>query len=156
GAGPAGLYAVMEISERRRNALMVDDNPQAGGQIWRDGPNAKQTSDAARFKAVLKRKRVEILTGTRVVGVAGERTLLLETADESMRVTYRTLILCTGAREFMLPFPGWTLPGVTGAGGLQALIKSGYDISGQRVVIAGSGPLLLATAQQVRQAGAHI
>ena len=51
---------------------------------------------------------------------------------------------------------GWTLPGVTGAGGLQALIKYGLDVRGQRTVIAGSGPLLLASAATARQAGARV
>ena len=54
------------------------------------------------------------------------------------------MILATGARELFLPFPGWTLPNVMGAGGLQALVKSGLPIDGKAVVVAGSGPLLLA------------
>jgi Uncharacterized NAD(FAD)-dependent dehydrogenases len=55
-----------------------------------------------------------------------------------------------------VPFPGWTLPGVTGAGGLQAQIKQGLTIHGERVVIAGSGPLLLAVANSVKQAGGEV
>jgi NADPH-dependent 2,4-dienoyl-CoA reductase/sulfur reductase-like enzyme len=51
-----------------------------------------------------------------------------------------------GARERFLPFPGWTLPGVMGAGGLQALVKNGLPIAGRKVIVAGSGPLLLAVA----------
>ena len=43
-----------------------------------------------------------------------------------------------------------------GAGGLQALVKSGLSVSGKRVVIAGSGPLLLAVAEYLRRAGAEI
>src|SRR5690606_19029920 len=52
--------------------------------------------------------------------------------------------------------PGWTLPGVTGAGALQALAKNGLPLKGERVVIAGSGPLLLASAATARQAGAQV
>ncbi|HEV2836176.1 MAG TPA: FAD/NAD(P)-binding oxidoreductase, partial [Pyrinomonadaceae bacterium] len=66
------------------------------------------------------------------------------------------LILATGARERFLPFPGWTLPNVFGAGGLQALVKTGLPIEGKRVVIAGSGPLLLAVAAYLRQCGANV
>lgn len=65
---------------------------------------------------------------------------LLENPDRALQVKAERLIICSGARELFIPFPGWTLPGVTGAGGLQALIKSGMDVRGQRVVIAGSGP----------------
>jgi NADPH-dependent 2,4-dienoyl-CoA reductase/sulfur reductase-like enzyme len=66
------------------------------------------------------------------------------------------LILATGARERFLPFPGWTLPGVAGAGGLQALVKSGLPIEGKKVVVAGTGPLLLAVAAYLRKRGAEV
>lgn len=55
-----------------------------------------------------------------------------------------------------MPFPGWTLPGVTGAGGLQALVKGGYPVAGKRVVVAGSGPLLLAVAATLTDRGARV
>ncbi|MEN1606837.1 FAD/NAD(P)-binding oxidoreductase, partial [Pseudomonas aeruginosa] len=58
--------------------------------------------------------------------------------------------------ELLLPFPGWTLPGVTGAGGLQALAKGGLPLAGQRLVVAGSGPLLLASAASASQCGARL
>jgi NADPH-dependent 2,4-dienoyl-CoA reductase/sulfur reductase-like enzyme len=69
---------------------------------------------------------------------------------------YGALVLATGARELLLPFPGWTLPGVTAAGGLQALAKQGWPLTGKRVVIAGSGPLLLAAAATARRHGAKV
>jgi D-hydroxyproline dehydrogenase subunit alpha len=69
---------------------------------------------------------------------------------------YDRLILAAGARERFLPFPGWTLPGVLGAGGLQALVKGGLDVRGKRVVVAGSGPLLLAVAELLRARGARV
>ncbi|MBV9123942.1 MAG: NAD(P)/FAD-dependent oxidoreductase, partial [Planctomycetes bacterium] len=61
-----------------------------------------------------------------------------------------------GARELFLPFPGWTLPGVFGAGALQALVKQGLPVRGQRVVVAGTGPLLLAVAALLRSEGAVV
>ena len=66
------------------------------------------------------------------------------------------MILATGARELFLPFPGWTLPNVMGAGGLQALVKSGLPIEGKSVVVAGSGPLLLAVAALLKKKGAVV
>ena len=55
-----------------------------------------------------------------------------------------------------LPFPGWTQPGVVGAGGLQALVKGGFPVAGRRVVVAGAGPLLLAAAGLLGLHGAKI
>ncbi|QLE70543.1 FAD-binding protein [Streptomyces rectiverticillatus] len=68
----------------------------------------------------------------------------------------RAVLFATGAYERQLPFPGWTLPGVVGAGGAQAMLKSGLVLPGQRIVVAGSGPLLLAVASSLAAAGARV
>ena len=83
-------------------------------------------------------------------------TLLAETPEGVCELSYTSLVLATGARERFLPFPGWTLPNVMGAGGLQALVKTGLPIEGKRVVVAGSGPLLLAVGAYLRGRGAEV
>lgn len=139
GAGPAGLAA----ARRAGGAVaIVDDNPAPGGQIWR-----------GRSPSVPAGK---LLCGARVVAAPEAGRLTLETYDAEIDVGYRSLILATGARERFLPFPGWTLPHVVGAGGLQALAKSGLPVEGKRIVIAGSGPLLLAVAKYMREHGAKV
>ncbi|MFJ4824528.1 NAD(P)/FAD-dependent oxidoreductase [Streptomyces bacillaris] len=70
--------------------------------------------------------------------------------------TARFLLLATGAYERQLPFPGWTLPGVVAAGGAQAMLKDSCALPGRRIVVAGSGPLLLAVAVSLAEAGAEI
>ncbi|CAG9263165.1 Putative oxidoreductase in 4-hydroxyproline catabolic gene cluster [Burkholderia cepacia] len=135
---------------------IVDDNPRAGGQIWRQGAAATLAPVATERLAVLRQPNVTHLAATRIVAETQPGTLLLEDDERGLLLDFRTLILCCGARELLLPFPGWTLPGVTGAGGLQALVKYGLDVRGQRTVIAGSGPLLLASAATARQAGARV
>ena len=82
--------------------------------------------------------------------------LLAETRSGVCEFSYKSVVLATGARERFLPFPGWTLPNVMGAGGLQALVKTGLPIEGKRVVVAGSGPLLLAVAAYLRARGADV
>ncbi|HSX71981.1 MAG TPA: FAD/NAD(P)-binding oxidoreductase, partial [Pseudomonas sp.] len=99
---------------------------------------------------------IEHLPATRVVALAGSKALLVEDPEQGRVIEYDRLILCTGARELLLPFPGWTLPGVTGAGGLQALIKGGMPVAGERIVISGSGPLLLASAATAKDNGATV
>ncbi|WP_447041422.1 FAD/NAD(P)-dependent oxidoreductase [Streptomyces sp. DSM 118878] len=71
-------------------------------------------------------------------------------------VRAHAVLLATGAHERHLPFPGWTLPGVISAGGAQAMLKSGLALPGRRVVVAGSGPLLLAAATSLTTAGADV
>jgi NADPH-dependent 2,4-dienoyl-CoA reductase/sulfur reductase-like enzyme len=139
GAGPAGLAAARRASECGKRVAIVDDNPAPGGQIWRGEkvalPNAK------------------VMCGARVVAAPAAGRLTLESGDD---LAYGALVVATGARERFLPFPGWTLPHVTGAGGLQALVKSGMPIAGKRVVVAGSGPLLLAVAAYLKKRGAIV
>ena len=163
GAGPAGMAAALAAAPSGMRITVVDDNPAPGGQIWRDGPGAQLPPLARQHREGLARHpNIEVLNGTRVVGL-GDRTnagnapaLILENTTRGWTQHAGQIILCTGARELLLPFPGWTLPGVTGAGGLQALIKGGVDVLGQRIVIAGTGPLLLAAAATAHKAGAHV
>jgi NADPH-dependent 2,4-dienoyl-CoA reductase/sulfur reductase-like enzyme len=97
-----------------------------------------------------------LLCGKRVFHQPDSGILLAEGANDVHELSYSSLVLATGARERFLPFPGWILPNVMGAGGLQAMVKSGLPIRGKRAVIAGTGPLLLAVASYLRKSGAEI
>ncbi len=79
-----------------------------------------------------------------------------EPLSRGVTMRFDRLILACGARERFLPFPGWTLPRVTGIGGLQMLVKGGWPLRGRRVVVAGSGPLLLAAAAHFVEQGADV
>ena len=156
GAGPAGLAAAYRASNEGLRVAVVDDNPNAGGQIWR-GEQKKSTSREARewFERI-RRATIEFVYGARVFQQIAPNVLLAETAQGVVELSYRHLILATGARERFLPFPGWTLPNVMGAGGLQALVKTGLSIKNKQVVIAGSGPLLLAVGAYLCDRGANV
>lgn len=157
GAGPAGLSAARAAASHGAEVVVLDDNPAPGGQIWRGGPGVELPAVArALLRDVAAHRSIRILNSAKVVGVLGANKLLVETDKAAIRMQWGKLILCTGARERLLPFPGWTLPGVTGAGGLQALIKGGMPVRGERIVIAGTGPLLLAAADTARKAGAEL
>jgi NADPH-dependent 2,4-dienoyl-CoA reductase/sulfur reductase-like enzyme len=146
GAGPAGIAAAVTA----KRAILLDDNPTIGGQIWRGG-NSNPWFER------LSCTDSKIVTGARVVSAdAVRQTLLVERNGKAETLSYEKLILATGAREFFLPFPGWTLPNVMGVGGLQALVKSGLPVEGKRIVVAGSGPLLLAVASYLQKCGAIV
>jgi D-hydroxyproline dehydrogenase subunit alpha len=162
GAGPAGIAAACAASESGATVGIVDDNPGPGGQIWRGlpagedfAPQSGHGSEQTEWHARLRAARLKHFYGTRIVAQAATGTLIAETYNETISLEYKKLILATGARERFLPFPGWTLPGVMGAGGWQALVKSGclpVD-SDTRIVIAGSGPLLLAVGAFIQWLG---
>ena len=155
GVGPAGLAAAQRASAAGLDVILLDAAPQAGGQIWR-ARQGVAAEPVARALARLAPAGVRVLAGTRVVMALPERTLLIDGPDGAQRLRWNALVLATGARERLLPFPGWTLPGVFGAGGLQALVKGGWPIAGRRVLVAGSGPLLLAAAATLRREGANV
>ncbi len=156
GGGPAGLAAAYRAAQGGLRVTVVDDNPTAGGQIWR-GEQRKPTSpEAADWFEKIRGSEITFLYGARVFHRPEDGKLLAETSDNVCELAYSSLILATGARERFLPFPGWTLPNVMGAGGLQALVKSGLSIEGKKVAIAGSGPLLLAVASYLRGRGADV
>ena len=157
GAGPAGLSAALAAARCGKSVVILDDNPRPGGQIWRDGPQVSLPQHARQLRqAVAEHPRVTLLNGALLIARPAPHSVVFETADDCGEIRWQRLILCCGARELSLPFPGWTLPGVTGAGGLQAQIKHGLQVKGERVVIAGSGPLLLAVASTVKRAGGNI
>jgi D-hydroxyproline dehydrogenase subunit alpha len=144
GAGPAGIFAARAAASKAQ-VLVLDDNLRPGGQIWRRNPLLTALPG-----------NVTIKTGVRVLGPWQQHSLLLETPDGPTILEYDRLILATGARELFLPFKGWTLPNVIGAGALQALIKEGWNIRGKRIVVAGTGPLLLAVAALARKHGGKV
>jgi len=156
GGGPAGIAAAVRAAEFGAGVGIVDDNVSLGGQVWRGESEHRQVPEAARWHEMLRMARVTKLCGRRVFHQPEAGVLLAEGSDGVCELTYTNLVIATGARERFLPFPGWTLPNVMGAGGLQAMVKAGLPIRGKRVVVAGTGPLLLAVAAYLRKRGAEI
>lgn len=153
GGGPAGLAAAGAAADLGAEVVILDENPTPGGQIWRGpSPEAADLADRARQAGA------RWCGGCSVYDADPVGTLWITDASgmHSARIGFERLVLATGARELFLPFPGWTLPGVVGAGGLQALVKGGADVEGQRVVVAGTGPLLLAVAAFLADRGAVV
>lgn len=156
GAGPAGIAAACAAAEAGRRVTVLDSWPSPGGQIWRGRAPRGPWSTAGRWLDRLRQSGAQLISRATVVAAPAERVLLAEVPGGSLCLLWRRLILATGARELFLPFPGWTLPGVVGPGGLQVLAKSGWPVGGRRVVVAGSGPLLLAAAAGLKQHGAKV
>lgn len=157
GGGPAGMAAAARAAESGRRVCIVDDNLALGGQIWRGmGTEDAHALGRSRWHQRLQSASATLLSGYRVVDQPARGVLLAESASNDCELQYENLIVATGARERFLPFPGWTLPNVMGAGGLQAMVKSGLPIRGKKVVVVGTGPLLLAVATYLRKQGAAV
>ncbi len=161
GAGPAGVAAATAAAEGGLRVGVVDDNPSTGGQIWRRG--AASPAAARRWMEQFESAAITRLMGWQVIDclrLGPDGGVLRAEGNtpggEAADLHFRRLILATGARERFLPFPGWTLPNVMGAGGLDAMVRGGLPIEAKRVVVAGTGPLLLAVAAHLKERGAQV
>ncbi|MFI5668561.1 NAD(P)/FAD-dependent oxidoreductase [Streptomyces sp. NPDC051704] len=177
GAGPAGLAAAVTAAGLGLRVTLLDAGERPGGQYYRHpapglgaarpealhhGWSAFAEREAA-LRAHAEAGRIAHLPAHHVWAVVpngGDWTLHAVAGtgpDEAAATVHaRAVLLATGSYERQLPFPGWTLPGVVGAGGAQAMLKSGLVLPGRRVVVAGSGPLLLAVAGSLAAAGARV
>jgi NADPH-dependent 2,4-dienoyl-CoA reductase/sulfur reductase-like enzyme len=162
GAGPAGIAAACAASQgsetgQTKRIAIVDDNPAPGGQIWRKPVLAhKLPRHAKKWLERFRWSRTRTLTSTTIIAAPKTGTLLAQDPSGAIELNYNRLILGTGARERFLPFPGWTSPKIFGAGGLQALVKSGLPIANKKIIIVGSGPLLPAVAANLKRHGAQV
>ncbi|MDB5978996.1 MAG: pyridine nucleotide-disulfide oxidoreductase, partial [Pseudomonas sp.] len=75
GAGPAGMGAALAAAPSGVQIIVLDDNPSAGGQIWRDGPQAHLPAAALYHRrAMAETPNIQLLNGTRVVARTGHKT----------------------------------------------------------------------------------
>jgi thioredoxin reductase len=171
GGGPAGLAAAAAAAEAGASVLLVDSGAAPGGQYWRNAEQDRTAGlhhDRRRFLDLLARVRtasVTVLSGHTVQTVAadGDGWVVHCVLGREPRagggtavVRGRRLVLATGAYDRQLPFPGWDLPGVLAAGGVQALLKEHGVAAGRRAVVAGTGPFLLPVADGLLRTGTTV
>ena len=160
GAGPAGIAASVSAREAGARVMLIDEGPAPGGQIWRPGVRRGQTGLAGQWLHRLDKSGVTVLRSTAAVDLWPSESrgvvVLAEASGGGFQIAAHSVVLATGARERFLPFPGWTLPNVFGVGAAQALLKGGLSVRGRRVVVAGTGPLVLAVAASLARAGANL
>ena len=164
GAGPAGMAAATTASELGLSVALVDEQTLPGGQIYRSvgEPAPADTQllgpDYAHGKALvtaLDAASVDYLPGATVWQISQDLEVALSMEGTSRLLRAPRIILATGAMERPVPFPGWTLPGVMSCGAAQILLKSAALVP-ERVVLVGSGPLLLLLGCQLLDAGVKI
>jgi NADPH-dependent 2,4-dienoyl-CoA reductase/sulfur reductase-like enzyme len=167
GAGPAGIRAAQSLAAAGLRPVVLDEAPRAGGQIYRQPPPGFhrpgrelygfEHRKAARLHGAMRAllPSIDYRPGSLVWNCeGGVLDVLRDGANETVEYTH--LILATGATDRVLPFPGWTTPGVYTLGGAQVALKYQGCGIGKRVAFMGTGPLLYLVAYQYAKAGAEV
>ncbi|MCA8949931.1 MAG: FAD-dependent oxidoreductase, partial [Planctomycetes bacterium] len=169
GAGPGGLAAANLLASRGRSVTVLDEGQRAGGQIFRQLPPGAAAGVGAAAKIGeppshrhghdllhgFERTHVDLQHGA-VVWDARPGRLWFEQDGRSRLLECDRILLAPGAIDRCIPFPGWTLPGVTTAGALQVMVRGFGVVPGRRALVVGSGPLLLPTVTALLSAGVEI
>ena len=165
GAGPAGLRAAIEAARAGVDVAVVDEHPEPGGQIFHQPAKefvldkkrlGKESHRGQSLLSELSGLRIRFFLESVVWGAFEDRTLEVAGEDGVFRLKGDAIVLATGAYDRPVPLPGWTLPGVITVGGAQTLLKTQRLIAGRRILLAGTGPLLLVVASQLAKSGADI
>ena len=167
GGGPAGITAAVAARRHGATVALLDENPAAGGQVYRATPAGLAASAVAtpeqvegdRLRALLGLSGAVTLFGHTVWSVGpGFRIDAIGTVDASgpLALTAFKLIVATGTSERVVPFPGWTTPGVIGLAAATILLKSQRMLPGRATIVAGCGPLLIAVAAGILKSGGHV
>jgi len=178
GAGPAGLAAAEVMRNFGLELTVIDEQPRAGGQFLRQPPRKfsvdhwLKSTLYARAKSVLHavedREDIDWRLGSTVLGIVHRSSyrrharlragheVWIQGPSGCEILEASAVLIASGCYERPLGFPGWTLPGVMGAGAIQGFVKSQQFVPGNRFVLAGSHPLQLVVADQLVAAGAKV
>ncbi|MBO5260671.1 MAG: FAD-dependent oxidoreductase [Coprococcus sp.] len=166
GAGPSGLSAAIEAAKRGLKVIVFDENDKPGGQLFKQihkfFGSKEHHAKIRGFKIgeeLLKEASdagVNVMLGATVIGLYSNKEVNVRIGDRIKHYKGDTVIVATGAAENMVTFPGWTLPGVIGAGAAQTMMNLHGIKPGKRVLMLGSGNVGLVVSFQLLQAGCKV
>ena len=166
GAGPAGLSAGIEAAKHGMKVMIFDENHKPGGQLFKQ---IHKFFGSKEHKAKIRGFNIgtELLKEAEEVGVQVKLDATVTGIFENKEVTVNhdgaihhykggSVIIATGAAENMVPFEGWTLPGVIGAGAAQTMMNLHGIKPGKKILMLGSGNVGLVVSFQLLQAGCDV
>lgn len=166
GAGPAGLSAAIEAAKRGLKVVVFDENAKPGGQLFKQIHKffgSKEHKAKIRGfnigKQLLQEANeagVEVVLNSIVIGLYLDKEVTVKIGEEVIHYKGDAIVVATGASENMVPFDGWTLPGVIGAGAAQTMMNLHNVKPGNKILMLGSGNVGLVVSYQLMQAGCDV
>jgi thioredoxin reductase len=166
GAGPAGLAAAVEAARNGVEVVVYDENDRPGGQLFKQihkffGSREHRAKERGynignSLLAEARKLGVEVSLNSVVLGIYENGTLNVMIRDRIEHVKAERTLVATGASENMIPFPGWTLPGVIGAGAAQTMANIHGVRPGNAILMVGSGNVGVIVSYQMMQAGCRV
>ncbi len=166
GAGPAGLAAAVEAARNGVDVVVYDENERPGGQLFKQihkffGSREHRAQERGfdignSFLTEARELSVEVSLNSVVLGIYENGALNVMIRDRIEQVKAEKTLVATGASENMIPFPGWTLPGVIGAGAAQTMANIHGIRPGNDILMVGSGNVGVIVSYQMIQAGARV
>ena len=166
GAGPAGCNAALIAVEYDFSVVMLDEQASPGGQVWREkspailhAPETPESVAGESIRNAISQSNVSHLSGVRVWHIERSIDAFIihyESAGVSISLNCRCLVIATGAREYVQPIPGWTLPGVVGMAGATSIFKQDLIPMGSKMVVSGTGPLAFFVAAEQQRLGGKV
>lgn len=166
GAGPSGLSAAVEAAKRGLQVVVFDENEKPGGQLFKQ---IHKFFGSKEHKAKIRgyvigqqlleeadQAGVEVVLNATVIGLYQDREVVVKIGEEISHFKGNAIIIATGAAENMVTFPGWTLPGVIGAGAAQTMMNMHGVKPGKKVLMLGSGNVGLVVSFQLMQCGCEV
>jgi len=166
GAGPAGLAAAVEAARNGVDVVIYDENERPGGQLFKQihkffGSREHRAQERGfdignSFLTEARELNVEVSLNSVVLGIYENGALNVMIRDRIEQVKAEKTLVATGASENMIPFPGWTLPGVIGAGAAQTMANIHGIRPGNNILMVGSGNVGVIVSYQMMQAGCRV
>jgi len=166
GAGPAGLAAAVEAAQHGVQVIVFDENERPGGQLFKQihkffGSREHHAMERGfnignSFLEAAKELGVEVSLNSVVLGIYENGAINVMVGDRIEQVKAQKTLIATGASENMIPFPGWTLPGVIGAGAAQTMAHIHGIRPGNDILMVGSGNVGVIVSYQMMQAGSRV
>lgn len=167
GAGPAGLSAALEAARAGAKVLLVDENSKPGGQLFKQihkffgshehRAGVRGIDIGTQLLEEAEKLQIEVWLDAEACGIFNKTDVwIVRNKERSVTVRAKRIILATGAVENSINFPGWSLPGVMGAGAAQTMINLHRVLPGQKILMVGSGNVGVIVSYQLLQAGADV